>query len=71
MISVTTDVGIVRAMYSNGEAYVHAEGSSFSEAVENLIIRFKELQEEALTELQDRGLVHVPRAVNVPDREPS
>lgn len=38
---------------------VRSTGSTLTEAIENLVIRFKQLQDAALNELRDRGFIRV------------
>ena len=62
MIRITTDFEGVEAIYEsqlNDGSYerVRATGATLIEAVTNLVVRFAQLQEDALEELRYRGMV--------------
>ena len=66
MIRVDSRGGLVRATYiedriDGGETLVEAVGDDLSGALENLVIRFKELQDAALEELRARGFIRRER----------
>jgi len=63
VISIIAHVDYVQATYiSQDGTEVQSKGASLTEAVEGLVVRFKELQDAALHELRDRGFIRVERA---------
>lgn len=62
MIRVKTFESRVEALFVSSDGVeVLAIGDSLTEAVENLVIRFRELQESALEELYARGFIRVEK----------
>ena len=70
MIAVSTEGDLVRVQYKddNSGTIVYSVGASLTEAIENIVIRFKELQGAALEELYKRGFIRVERSA---ESEPS
>lgn len=65
MITVTTRYDGVHVTYSHpeGAGFADATGTSLTEAIEKLVIRFKEMQDAALEELRERGFIRVERTL--------
>lgn len=62
MIRVEATVDGVEAVFSHNDTEVRGTGGSLTEAVENLIIRFKQLQDAAFSQLREYGFIRVERA---------
>lgn len=65
-VRLTTDrtsvmITSVTTRADGDDEIVRAAGASLREAVENLVARFKQLQEATLQELYDRGFIAVER----------
>lgn len=69
-ISSTDDIVSAEFVSADENTSVCAAGSTLTEAIENLVVRFKELQDAALTEMRDRGFIRTERLV-LEIKEPS
>lgn len=59
MIRIEAVVDGVTIEYAANGSCVSTSGSSLTEAVENLVARFAELQQDAIRQLRDRGFIRV------------